>query len=228
MINGIITTVIRTSVGFALLLLIVRLIGNKQLGQLNVFTYISGIAVGSMAGEMVIHSEVALSGAIGSMGLWCALTLLVEYLSMKNARARILLDGQPVIVIKKGRIIYESLKRERLNIDDLTMLLRSNRVFSVTDVEYAILESNGELSVLKKAGGESVTRDDMKIQAPSLQRLPAEIISDGKIIERNLIELNLTKERLSSLLLAQGIKAPREVLYAELQPDGTLYVQKTL
>ncbi len=220
------TTLIRTAIGFVLLLLLTRIIGNKQLGQLNVFTYISGIAIGNMAGDMIIHRDVTLPDAIGGMVIWGIFTLAVEFISLKSTKARVLLDGEPKIVIKKGQIEYETLRRERLNLDDLTMLLRTNEVFSVQDVEYAILEPNGELSVMKKAERENVTRKDMNIVPAPILGIPSEIIADGKVVEQNLAELGLTRKSLDEKLKQAGVKNPSEVLYAELDSSGALHFQR--
>lgn len=204
---------IRTAIGFAALLAVVRIIGNKQLGQLNVFTYISGIAIGSMVAEIIIHNDVNLWISMLGVALWAALTVGIEIIGMKSVKARELLDGQPVILIKKGLIMYDALKKERLNIDDLTMMLRTNMIFSVAEVDYAILEPNGDLSVLKKQGKNSVTN------------LPAAVVLDGRIISKNLTELNLTEEWLNNALTGLGVRNKTDILYAEVQWDGRLYVQ---
>jgi uncharacterized membrane protein YcaP (DUF421 family) len=208
-------TVVRTLLSFAALLALTRLLGKKQLSQLTIFTYITGIALGSMAGEMILHKDAVsiIDGVLG-MAFWCALVLVIELIALKNAKARILMDGEPAIVVKKGRIMEGELKKHRLNLDDLTMQLRLNDVFSILDVEYAILEPNGALSVLKTA--------------PEPAGIPAEIIADGKIVAKNLPELEYTRQELMDELQKQGISDIKTVLYAELQRDRSLYVQKRL
>ncbi|MCL2617157.1 MAG: DUF421 domain-containing protein [Defluviitaleaceae bacterium] len=203
-------TIIRTVLGFAVLLILTRLLGKKQLSQLTVFTYITGIALGSMSAEMVLQKDVNIADGIAAMALWSLLVYIVEWISLKSATARVLLDGEPTIVIKKGHIQERALKKQRLNIDDLTMQLRLNQVFTVADVEYAILEPNGALTVMKK---------------PSAG-LPAEIITDGKVVEKNLAELGYSREALNVELRKQGIIDIRNVLYAELQPDRSLHIQQ--
>lgn len=203
---------IRAAIGFLILLLLTRLLGKKQIGQITLFTYITGIAMGSIAGDMVVHTDVTILNGTMGLGIWAALTFAVEYISLKSTKARVMLDGEPTIVIKKGQIMRDALKNLRLNIDDVTMLLRINNVFSIVDVEYAIYEPNGQLSVFKKT--------------ESVQYLPSEIISDGKIVERNLKELGLDKEWVEQQLIALGVKLVEEVFYAELQKDGSLYIIK--
>ena len=203
--------IFRVSLGFAILLFLVRIIGNKQLGQLNVFTYISGIVIGSMVGDIILHSDINFWRSMTGVALWVALAICVELASLKSIKIREALDGQPIILIKKGKIIYPALKKERLNTDDLTMMLRTNNVFAVADVDYAILEPNGDLSVLKKQ--------------PRQKYLPTTVISGGKVLTKNLRELNLTEDWLDNALGKQGVTNSADVMYAEVQENGQLHVQ---
>ena len=218
-------TVLRPVLGLVILLALTRLLGKKQLSQLTVFTYITGIALGSMAGEMVIHTDVNILDAMIRMALWCVLVLIIEFISLKSAHARVLLDGEPAIVIKKGQIVEKSLRKHRLNMDDLAMQLRLNKVFSIIDVEYAILEPNGALTVMKKPGKNPATKEDMHV-TPAPAGLPAEVIVDGKIVKKNLPELGITRVQLDDELQKQGVADIKTVLYAELQQDRSLYIQK--
>lgn len=224
--NSVLETSFRTIVGFFVLLLLTRILGKKQMGQLTIFTYITGIALGNIAGDMVVHKDISLIDGVTGLAFWAILTLLVEYISLKSSKARVLLDGEPTIVIKKGEIIYDKLSSQRLNIDDLTMLLRTNNIFSVADVEYAILEPNGQLSVLKKADKEQVTKKDLNLPPDNILYIPTEIIVDGKLVDSNLLETGQTHEWLEQQLKQAGIGSINQVLYAELQGDGSLYISK--
>ena len=217
---------LRVALGFVILLILVRVIGNKQLGQLNVFTYISGIVIGSMVADIVLHRDLNFWPSMLGVALWVGLAICVELAALSSVRVREMLDGQPIILIKKGKIVKAALKKERLNIDDLTMMLRTNRVFSVLDVEYAILEPNGDLSVLKKQARESPTRDDMNIEPKQQAYLPTTLIIDGRTILKNLSELCLNEQWLDDALRDLGIESKSDVLYAEIQEDGRLHVQR--
>ena len=216
---------LRILLGFIILLVLVRIIGNKQLGQLNVFTYISGIVIGSMTADIILHKNLNFWSSMLGVAAWVGLVFCVEIASMKSVKARELLDGQPIILIKKGKIIYDALKKERLNIDDLTMVLRTNQVFSILDVEYAILEPNGDLSVLKKSDKSAVTKENMDALHKQCKHIPTSIIMDGKAVIKNLEELDLSEEWLDSTLKKLGVRNRADVLYAELQEDGELYIQ---
>lgn len=218
--------IFRTIIGFSVLLFLTRVIGKKQLGQLSIFTYITGIVIGNLAGGMIIQENIPISDGIIAMAIWSVLVYFVEYVSIKSSKIRVLLDGDPTIVIKKGQIMIEQLRKLRLNMDDLSMLLRSNNIFSILDVEYAIMEPNGELSVLKTPNKEQVIRQDLKINASSIQYLQSEIISDGNIVHKNLKELGISYDWVIEQLHKNNIKLVEDVFYAELQSDGSLYIQR--
>jgi len=219
-------TSLRTILGFFILLLLTRILGKKQLSQMTFFTYITGIALGNIAGDMVVHKDIKLIDGITGLSLWAILALGIETLSLKSSKARILLDGEPTIIIKNGKILEKAMASNKLNMDDLSMLLRDKNVFSVREVEYAILEPNGKLSVLKKQEEENVTKKDLQIPLSQRLYIPMELIVDGKIVTRNLKELNLNLEWLENQIKLCGVHSVEEVFFAELQSDGSVYVDK--
>ena len=226
--HSVFETSLRTFIGFAILLILTRLLGKKQLGQLTIFTYITGIALGNMAGDMVVHRDIKVIDGVTGLIVWGFLTFLVEIISLKSSKARVLLDGEPSIVIKKGIIMQKELSKQRLNMDDLTMLLRVNNIFSIQDVDYAILEPNGQLSVLKKSELESVTKKDMRLEQNTRIYLPTEIIVDGSLVRKNLNELNISNEWLQQQIRLAGLNSIKEVFFAELQSDGSLHISKKM
>lgn len=211
---------------FSVLLLLARVLGKNQLNHLTFFNYVTGITFGSIAANITIDKNISVIDGFVSLGAWTGAALLVGYLSQKSAKARLILDGEPTIVIKKGKIVEEAMRAMRFNMDDLSMLLRNNDVFSIKDVEYAILEPNGRLSVLKKSEYQTVTKKDMRFPANQLLYFPTDIIVDSKIIEKNLRELNLDREWVENQLKNAGVNSINEVFYAEIQSDGTLYIDK--
>ncbi|HEU5140398.1 MAG TPA: DUF421 domain-containing protein [Bacillales bacterium] len=217
---------LRTLLGFVLMLVLTRLLGQKQISQMSFFTYITGISLGNIAAEMAVNRDVSILSGVAALLLWSVLTIIVELISLRSSKARVALDGQPAIVIKRGVIQQNVMKRLRLNMDDLSMMLRNNNAFSFQDIDYAIMEPNGKLSVLKKPLQENITKGDMQIQAQSRMYMPTEIIVDGRIVMKNLREVGLTQVWLTDQLRSFGIESPDEVLLAELQSDGNLFVEK--
>lgn len=142
--------ILETVITFLILLLYTRLLGKKQMSHLTFFNYITGITIGSIAGNMVMIDTRTFYKELTSLTIWCVLTELVSFIALKSPKLRNKLDGEPTMVIKKGVIDKNALKSLRVNVDDLTMLLREKDIFDFSEVDYAILEPHGRLSVLKK------------------------------------------------------------------------------
>lgn len=226
MATTILETSLRTLGAFLILLLLTRFLGKKQLSQMTFFTYITGIALGNIAAGMAIHGTVTVVDGITGMTFWALLTIGIEYISLKSPKLRVLMDGEPSIVIKNGKINKKAMASNKLNIDDLSMLLRDKNIFSVQEVDYAILEPNGKLSVLKKIENESVTRKDMQLPVKPRLYLPTELIVDGNIVHKNLTELQLSRAWLEGEVKQSGVQSIKEVMYAEIQYDGSVYIDK--
>ncbi|QOS92720.1 DUF421 domain-containing protein [Brevibacillus sp. JNUCC-41] len=197
--------------------------GKKQVSQLTYFNYITGITIGAVAASITIDTSIDMVDAFVSLIGWSVLTILVSFINLKSPKTRIILDGEPTIVIKDGKILEKALKGEKLNMDDLSMLLREQSIFSMQEVNYAVLEPNGQLSVLKKVDSQSVSKKDITYVKPLY--IPTEIIVDGKIIPHNLSKLSLNQNWLETQLQQFGV-CLQDVFYAEIQSDGTLYIDK--
>ncbi|AYC30853.1 DUF421 domain-containing protein [Paenisporosarcina cavernae] len=215
-----------TIITFFVLLMMTRFLGKKQLSHLTFFNYITGITIGSLSANMVLLSSNDFLKELTALVLWCALASLVGFISMKSGKLRVILDGQPTIVVKKGKIDRKALVRTMINVDDLTMMMRQKDVFSISEVDYAILEPNGALSILKKPEFQSVVTSDFQLNKPSPNFLPTEIIVDGKIIYQNLKELGLSQEWLTNELMKENVSTIETIIYAELQPNGELIIQQ--
>lgn len=216
----------RITLIFLVLLILTRILGKKQMSHLTFFNYITGITIGSISANMIHELDESFIEDLISLIWWCILTLLLEYIGLKFGKLRQLIDGQPTILIKKGKIMKDELKANRVNIDDLSMMLRKQNIFSIKEVEYAILEPIGNLSIMKKPQEQQITKSDMSIPLSTLKYLPSEIIVDGKIIQANLKELNLSETWLEAELKRQNISSIKDVFYAEIQSDGTLFIDK--
>src|SRR5690625_352044 len=217
--------ILRTTGAFLMLLIMTRIMGRKQLSQLTFFNYITGIALGSIAANIAIKTNVHYLDGMTSILWWSLLTILVGYIGLKFPTARVAFDGQPVTVIKQGKILENELGKLRLNVDDVGMLLREQKVFSVNDVENAVFEANGKLSVMLKEEKLPVTKKDQNILTVKPIYIPMELVSDGNIVEKNLKESGISLEWLKKQLRILDLNL-KDVFYVELQKDGTLYVDK--
>lgn len=216
--------IIRTTVTFAVLHILARILGKEQMGQLTLFNYITGITIGSIAGEIVAHDDTHYFNAITSLVWWTALTLIVTYISLKSSKAKNIMDDIPKIVIKEGKILEKELKAARLPVTDLTMLLRLQGIFSVKEVHFAVLETNGQLSVFKKVAEQNATKQDVKAQIDVPKYMPFTIITDGKIVTENFPSHNWTEEWLNKELKKHGVNSVEQVFYAEIESDGSVHI----
>ncbi|MGM0844906.1 MAG: YetF domain-containing protein [Bacillota bacterium] len=218
---------LRVVIAFIALFLMARLSGRKEISKMTFFNFVSAVAVGNIGGAIVTNSEFLIRNGVLALAGWLILTVAFAYIDIKSKSARKFIEGEPIIVVKQGKIMERSLKKTQLDVDGLMAMLRQKQVFSMKDVDYAIFETNGKLSVLKKQTQQPVTKSDMGISHSSgVYPLPTEIIADGKVIDNNMKRLNLQEEWLMLQLREKGIQSPAEVFYAEVQKDGSLYIDK--
>jgi uncharacterized membrane protein YcaP (DUF421 family) len=119
--------------------------GRKEIAQLTVFNFVSGITIGTIGGSLVTNQNLSIWEDIFALSGWAAITLIMGFIDIKLKSARKLIEGQPVIVIKNGQVMEDSLRKVRLDINALNTMLRQKNAFSIADVEYAIFETNGKL-----------------------------------------------------------------------------------
>ncbi len=189
------------------------------------FDYILGITIGSIASEATIDlSSRAWPHFIGLLS-WAVLAYLMQFISLKWRYAAKVIEGEPVIVIMKGKIMDKVLKKMKFRISDVLVLLRNQGIFDLNEVDYAILEPNGSLSVLKKPEYLPLTPKDMNIEVKPTG-ISTELVYDGKIIEQNLRQMNKDKKWLINQLKKHGIKDVSEAFLVTLNDAGSLYVDK--
>ena len=215
----------RLVLAFIVLLILTRLMGRKEISQMTFFNFVSAISIGTIGASLATDSSISISNGLISLMAWSAFTIFVSFLDLKVPRIRFIVEGQPVIVIKKGEIMEEALRQVRLDLDALSALLRKKDVFAIADVDYAIFEIDGTLSVLKKEPKQTVTKRDFHVQHTSVDVFPiaTTVISDGEIKLDNLRKLKLDKEWLERQMKRAGANSISDVFYAEVQRDGTVY-----
>ena len=217
--------IVRAFIGFFSLLIFARIMGKEQISQLNLFDYILGITIGSIAGTLTTDlSSRAWPHWVGLI-TWCLLGYLMDVITSKWRYASKVLEGEPAIVIMNGKIMDNVLKKMKYRVSEILELLRNKGVFDVTQVDFAIVEPNGQLSVLLKPENLPLTPKDMKM-AVSPSGISTELVYDGNIIEENLKQLNKDKTWLLKELKKQGIHDISEVFLVTLNPAGSLYVDK--
>lgn len=215
---------LRSTLSFFSILILARIIGKKQLGHLTFFHYITGITIGSIAAEISVQKKTLFWDGLLSLVCWTFLTLLVSVIALKSSKIRELVDDRPTIIIQNGTIVQSGLKKARLHTDEVAMLLREQGIFSFDEVLYAVFETNGELSVLKKPAKSPSTKQDVKADVSIPPYMPTIVITKGKINEQNLKQLDLTEEWLMNKLKKKKINDVKSVYFAQVLENGSLYV----
>ncbi|HEX3030959.1 MAG TPA: DUF421 domain-containing protein [Bacillota bacterium] len=214
---------LRTVGAFGFILILTRLLNKEQVGQLTFYEYVTGITIGSMAATIAIDTQVQFLPDVIGLVAWVVLTYLLGYVSLVSRPARKLLEGEPTILVHNGKILEKNMGKLRYNLDDLLIQMRTKNAFNIGDVEFAILEPNGELSVLLKSQKRPVTPEDMQLST-NYEGVPTELVEDGQLILQNLAQLKLDQAWLLGELSKQGVHDLKEVEYASLDSSGNLYV----
>lgn len=202
-----------TTVGsFAVLFLSAKLIGHKQIAQLDFFDYITGITIGSIAAEMATELEEPWKPMI-AMVLYGGITLALSLISSRFPRSRKYLNGTPTILMDHGKLYYENLKKARLDLSEFLVLCRQQGYFDLTTIQTAIFEYNGKLTILPVTTQRPVTPQDMAL-TPDQELMFTELIMDGRILEDNLKRMGLDRTWLEKQLKQRHISNAKEVFLA--------------
>ncbi|GGB58312.1 DUF421 domain-containing protein [Fictibacillus barbaricus] len=210
-------------VGFLALFILTKILGKTQISQITPFDFISSIFLGELVGNAMYDDETSVWVILYAILIWGSLIYIIEIVSQKFKGTRKFLEGAPTIVIRKGMIDRDMLKKSKLDINQLQNLVRQKGYFGLKEVEYAILETNGTLSVMPKYEYGSPNRQDMKIYSQEQPELPVTLILDGELNHDNLSTAGLSKKKLMEELHKQGYSAIKEVVYAEMS-EGELLV----
>ncbi len=214
---------LQTVVSFLILLLLTRLLGKQQVSQLTFYEYLNGITFGSIAANMATDDLANAPDHFVGLVTYGFLTLLVSWLALKNRKVRKALAGEPVIVIQDGNILEDNLRKMHMDLDELTMLLRAENIFDYKELELAIIEQSGALSVLKKPLYQEVTRQDLHVRAKS-KGLAVEVIIDGQIVYENLRAMDLDGKWLVAQLRQRKIANASQVCLATVNKQRQLQI----
>jgi uncharacterized membrane protein YcaP (DUF421 family) len=195
----------------------------RSLSKLTYFDYIATSLLGTIAGNLAFNINIHILNFILSLTLTTFSIILVSQLSLRYRPLRKLLAGESILLIQNGKILEKSLLRLNYSYDYLIQHLRQEKVFDISQVEFAILEPSGELSVQLKSQNQPLTPQDLHIST-KYKGLASELILDGKVLEENLQNNDLSKEWLSKKLQEKGVSNVHEVAFAALSTNGNLYV----
>jgi uncharacterized membrane protein YcaP (DUF421 family) len=216
---------IELSVGLFALLILTKVMGRASLSESTPFDFISMIVVGDFVSDAIYDPETHIFKVIFAILFWGVLIYIIDIVTLKFHQTRGFFESQPALVINKGKIDRNVLKKNRVDMNHLQMLLRDRDIFSFREIEFAILEPNGKVSVIRKPEYETTKRGDLDLANRSVS-VPITLISDGVIINRNLDRFGKTEQWLISELKKQSIEDPKKVMIAEWRNEDGLFVQK--
>ncbi|MRG86309.1 DUF421 domain-containing protein [Salinibacillus xinjiangensis] len=216
-------TFVRTFIAFVVLLILTRIMGKKQISQFTFFDYVVGITIGSIGASIAVNENVKIMNGIYSLIYLTIFLLITSYIALKSFVFRDATEGSPTILVENGKILEDNLKKVRFTYDDLMTMLREKNVFNLSDAELAVLETDGKVSVMKKAETQPVTPQTLGLMVEEVHR-PQLVIIDGKLIEKKLKEYGYTKEWLQGEIEKQGAQNFSDVFLAQIDSKGNVYV----
>ncbi|WP_189318255.1 DUF421 domain-containing protein [Bacillus sp. NMCC4] len=212
-------------IGFSALFFITKLLGKTQFAQITPFDFISALILGEMVGNAIFDPEVKIQHILFAVAVWGVLIYTVEWFSQRFKGIRAFLEGRPTLVIDKGNIHYNRLKKNMLDLNQLQTLIRAKGHFALHEIEYAILETDGSVSVLPKMKYATATTEDVNVKGKEV-KLPRTFIIDGEILKDDLQEAGFDETWLSEQLKKQHISSHRDVLFCEWIENEGIYAIK--
>lgn len=213
----------RTVFIYFFLLIILRIMGKREIGKLSVFDLIVSFMIADISAMAIEKKDEALVMWIVPIILLATLQIALSYISMKSKRIRDWVDGKPVMLIENGKIVDKNMRKSRYNLDDLFTQLREKNIPDVSDVEFAVLETTGKLSVFPRTEKTPVYKEDLNTPLRPF-RMPIAVIIDGKVQEEGLKKLGQNRFWLKAEIQKRGYKDFKEIFYASVDYEDRLYI----
>jgi uncharacterized membrane protein YcaP (DUF421 family) len=220
----IIKVILTALLSVASLFIITKIMGHKQVAQLDFFDYVSGITIGSIGAELATELEKPYKPLI-ALAIYGLASLLLNLLAHKIPRTRKYINGTPTILMNDGNLYRKNLKKAKLDLSEFMLLCREQGYFDLDEIQTAIFEHNGKLSILPKAANRPATPDDLKITAKATH-IGVEVIMDGRVMGENLSRMGREVNWLTKQLNIQGCKDAKEIFLGIYRPEEdklTLY-----
>jgi len=212
----------RVAIIYFYLLVLAKLMGQREIGRLTLFDFIISIIIGSTAAGALNSSTSSLNGVMITVGALAGFQIFLSLISLKFSRFRRVIEDEPIILVQNGKLLENAMKKTRINLDDLMSQIRLKGYFFLGQIEFAILEPDGKISVLPKSQNRAVTPQDLGLST-KYEGYPTMLIEDGNIIIENLQRNNLSEKWLYEQLQNFKISSPKDVLAAMLDTQGRFY-----
>lgn len=220
--DSMLITIVRTVILYFFLILVMRLMGKRQIGQLQPGELVITILISEIAAIPMQDNEIPMLNSMVSVLILVGLEIIVSLIAMKSIHVRSLLQGNSLVVIRDGKLDQKQMKRIRYTVDDLLESLRQKNIFDIGDVQYAIAETDGSLSVLLKPEKRGVTIEDMELESSS-EGLQCVLISDGRVIHSEFRYCGMTDEKFKRLCQEKSID-PKKIMLLTIDAKGNMNI----
>ncbi|GFN29972.1 DUF421 domain-containing protein [Paenibacillus xylaniclasticus] len=214
---------LRTLSGVVILFTMTKILGKRQISQLSLFEYITGITIGNIAAYLSLDTDSQWYLGLVAMSVWVLVSVVMEFATMKSRVLRNWVDGKGRILIEKGTLIEKNLFKERVTLDEFLEKMRSKNIHRVADVEFAVMESNGDITFMLKKEQQPLTAQALG-WAVKEERQPESVIMDGVIIEEALRKSGYDSKWLHQQLANKGVRL-EEVFLAQVDDAGDITIQ---
>lgn len=214
---------VRSFSAFVFLLIITRILGKQTLSNMNFHEFVTAIVMGSIAANLAFNEKLQTIHLVISLAVFTGTSYLLSKIVVKKRKIRMWAEGTPTVIIENGKILDDNLRKNDLTIDTLNQMLRQKDIFDYSEIEYALLEINGKISVMKKKQHQNVTLKDLRKGSNASQKMPVELIMDGNLLEKNMKVNSIPLDWILEKLKARGKKV-NDVFYAVKGTDGQLYI----
>lgn len=221
--NNLLEIFLRSISTLVVLFILVKIMGKKQISQLNLYDYIIGISIGSIAADISLDINKPLIEGLFSMAIYGISASFISYITTKSIVLRRVFTGVPTLLIEKGKIVESGLNKVKFDINDLLEEARTAGYYHLENIEYAIMEANGKVSFLPKKEHQPITNKDMKIKTTE-DGLSANLIIDGNLMEKNLKSLGKDEKWLKQILKVKGYDSYQNILLLTMDKEEKIIV----
>jgi len=199
------------------------MLGKQTLSNMNFHDFVTAVIMGAIAANLAFNEKMEVIHLLISLVVFTGTSYLLSKWNLKSRKMRLLAEGSPTVLIEGGKVLEDNLAKSKMTLDSLNQALRQKEVFDINEVEYALLEVNGQISVMKKKQFRTITMQDINQKKDTKERLPIEMIMDGQLLKEN-INLNDVSEDQLLKQLKSNEKQVSDVFYAVIGSNGKLYI----
>ncbi|MET3504044.1 DUF421 domain-containing protein [Halalkalibacter oceani] len=213
---------IRAGIVYVYIFLIVKILGQRSMGSIDALDFIFGVVIGDILGEPLTDGELPLSGPVAAAALTAGLHLTLSIVALHTPRFRRIIEDEPIILMKHGEILHDELRKAKITLESFLMDLRLRSASDLSEIDYAILEMNGTISVIKKSKYDAATPNDLQ-QSPRSKGYSSVLIEDGHIIEANVRKVG-TLDWLRGTIQQYGYSNAEDIFLLTLDEAGNVFI----